>query len=43
MDPFDPTPADRFPKGSYKVRIEVHRRTEPNHYAMHMEKIYVDR
>ena len=37
------TPAGSFPKGSYKVRIEVHRQGERSHYAMHMEKIYVDR
>ena len=37
------TPADHYPKGSYKIRIEAHRQSERNHYAVHMEKIYVDR
>lgn len=37
------TPAERFPKGSYLLRVECHRRSERNHFAMHMEKIYVDR
>ncbi len=37
------TPPDAFPQGSYRIRIEAHRVTEPLHYAHHMEKIYVDR
>ena len=37
------TPAASFPAGSYLIRIETYRATEPLHYAQHMEKIYVDR
>jgi prepilin-type N-terminal cleavage/methylation domain-containing protein len=37
------TPAASFPKGSYLIRIESYRTAEPQHYAQHMEKIYVNR
>ncbi len=37
------TPAAKLPKGSYRIRVEAYRRTEPLHYAQHMEKIYVNR
>jgi len=38
-----PTPPARFPEGTYMIRVEAHRRTEALHYAMHQEKIYVNR
>jgi len=37
------TPASRFPRGSYLVRIEAHRKSVRRHYAVHMEKIHVGR
>jgi hypothetical protein len=37
------TPPERFPEGTYTVRIEAYRDTEALHYAHHMEKIYVER
>ncbi len=36
-------PKDRFPEGSYLIRIETFRVDESLHYAQHMEKIYVNR
>ena len=38
-----PTPAAKFPEGSYLIRIEVFRSMESLHYAHHTEKIYIDR
>ncbi|MDA1194660.1 MAG: prepilin-type N-terminal cleavage/methylation domain-containing protein [Planctomycetota bacterium] len=38
-----PVPVDQFPAGSYLVRAEVFRRDQGCGYAMHEEKIYVDR
>ena len=37
------TPSVTFPKGSYLIRVEAYRASEPLHYAQHMEKIYVNR
>ena len=37
------TPDSKLPKGSYLIRVEAYRRSEPLHYAQHMEKIYVNR
>ena len=37
------TPSATFPEGSYIIRIEAYRKTEPQHYAQHQEKIYVNR
>ena len=37
------TPAATFPEGSYIIRIESYRKTEPQHYSQHQEKIYVNR
>jgi prepilin-type N-terminal cleavage/methylation domain-containing protein len=38
-----PTPAGTFPEGSYIIRIEGYRKSEPQHYSQHQEKIYVNR
>jgi hypothetical protein len=38
-----PTPSATFPEGSYVIRIEAYRKTEPQHYSQHQEKIYVNR
>jgi hypothetical protein len=37
------TPADKFPEGSYFLRIEAYRANETLHYSHHVEKIYVNR
>jgi len=38
-----PTPANKFPKGSYLLRVEGHRTDIVLHYAYHQQKIYVKR
>jgi hypothetical protein len=37
------TPAGAFPEGTYLIRIEAYRASEPMHYSAHQEKIYVNR
>jgi prepilin-type N-terminal cleavage/methylation domain-containing protein len=37
------TPAGSFPEGSYLIRVEGYRASEPLHYSSHQEKIYVNR
>jgi hypothetical protein len=37
------TPVATFPEGSYMIRIECFRQAENLHYALHQEKIYVNR
>jgi len=38
-----PVPAELFPQGSYKIRIECYLRRKGLHYAFHQEKFYVKR
>ena len=37
------TPSGTIIEGSYVIRIEAYRTSEPLHYVQHMEKIYVNR
>ncbi|MCC7137445.1 MAG: hypothetical protein IT460_03340 [Planctomycetes bacterium] len=37
------TPAASYPEGTYVLRIECYRTSEPLHYAAHQEKVYVNR
>ena len=37
------TPAATFPEGTYILRLEAYRKSEPLHFAYHQEKIYVNR
>ena len=38
-----PTPPDKFPRGRYLLRVEVHRRGQELHHAWHQTQIYIDR
>jgi hypothetical protein len=37
------TPAASYPEGTYVIRIEAYRKSEPLHFAYHQEKVYVNR
>jgi type II secretory pathway pseudopilin PulG len=37
------TPANRFPQGSYILRVEGHRANIALHYAYHQQKIFIER
>ena len=37
------TPANRFPTGTYILRVEVHRENQVLHFARHDAQIYIDR
>ncbi len=37
------TPSAAYPEGTYVIRIEAYRKSEPLHFAYHQEKIYVNR
>ena len=37
------TPSERFPEGSYLVRVEAWRRNSSMHLSYHQERIFIER
>ena len=37
------TPSNRFPVGSYRIRVECYRKGSRLHFSYHEEKIYINR
>ena len=37
------TPAAKFPRGSYLLRVEAYRAGQSLHYSHHMAQCYIDR